>query len=123
MKKISVYSRIYSIIHCIPCGKVATYGKIASWAGLAGGARQVGYALHSLPEGSEVPWHRVINSKGQISLHPDHPSASLQRKLLESEGIIFSKSNRIDLKKYQCRSVPIRGRNKLATDEHGSARI
>jgi methylated-DNA-protein-cysteine methyltransferase-like protein len=89
MKKNSIYSRIYIIVECIPRGKVATYGQVAKWAGLAGGARQVGYALHNLPEGSGVPWHRVINAKGGISFHPDHPSAALQQTLLESEGIIF----------------------------------
>ena len=79
----ALYSRIYAIVSRIPPGKVATYGQIAILAGMPGHARQVGYALHSLPHGSEAPWQRVINRKGRISLRA-HPSAEyLQRALLE----------------------------------------
>ena len=84
-----------------PKGKVATYGQIAQLAGLTNAARQVGYALHNLPKGSKLPWHRVINSKGQISLDSNSPSSSLQRKILESEGILFNKNNTVSLKRYQ----------------------
>ena len=103
MNKSTVYTRIYKVIHLIPRGKVSTYGQIARLAGIAGGARQVGYALHNLKEGSQIPWHRVINRKGQISLLPNSPSNSLQRTLLESEGIVFDKNDTISLKKYQCK--------------------
>jgi methylated-DNA-protein-cysteine methyltransferase-like protein len=97
------YSRIYQVVNHIPRGKVATYGQIAGLAGVPGHARQVGYALHSLPEGSEVPWHRVINRKGQISLRSDTSAGPLQRVLLESEGVVFDESDTIALKKYQWR--------------------
>jgi methylated-DNA-protein-cysteine methyltransferase-like protein len=100
MKKNYAYSRIYGIINQIPRGQVATYGQIAKLACLPRGARQVGYALHRLEEGSKVPWHRVINGKGQISLQPGKPAASLQRHLLETEGVEFN-NNVISLKKYQ----------------------
>ena len=101
MNKKNTYSRIYDIIYSIPYGKVATYGQIARLAGLPNGARQVGYALHNLKEGTEVPWYRVINRKGQISFTPGTTAESLQRTLLESEGVIFNTKNTIDLNKYQ----------------------
>jgi methylated-DNA-protein-cysteine methyltransferase-like protein len=101
MNKKNTYSRIYDIIYLIPHGKVATYGQIARLAGLPNGARQVGYALHNLKEGTNVPWYRVINRKGQISFTLGTTAESLQRSLLESEGVIFDTNNTIDLKKYQ----------------------
>jgi methylated-DNA-protein-cysteine methyltransferase-like protein len=94
----SLYSFIYKIVKHIPKGKVATYGQIARLAGVPGHARQVGYALHRLPDGSKVPWHRVINQKGRISLDSAGP---FQKDLLESEGISFDMNDTIDLKKYQ----------------------
>jgi alkylated DNA nucleotide flippase Atl1/ribonuclease BN (tRNA processing enzyme) len=100
MEKGSLYSRIYAIVNRIPPGKVATYGQIAILAGMPGHARQVGYALHTLPEGSGVPWQRVINRKGRISLRA-YPSAEyLQRALLEAEGVVFDGEGGIALGKY-----------------------
>ena len=93
--------RAAELIRSIPKGKVATYGQIAQLAGIPGHARQVGYALHNLPDGSGVPWHRVINQKGQISFISDIFARSLQRELLESEGIVFDSDGVIALEKYQ----------------------
>ena len=62
------YARIYAVIRRIPRGRVATYGQVAELAGLPGHARQVGYALHALPAATAVPWHRVINAAGGVSL-------------------------------------------------------
>jgi methylated-DNA-protein-cysteine methyltransferase-like protein len=101
MIKSKLYSRIYETVRHIPRRRVATYGQIARLAGLSGQARLVGYALHRLPEGSNVPWHRVVNRKGQISLQSDPFAGSLQRKLLESEGVEFDMNHAIALKKYQ----------------------
>ena len=98
MADCSLYSSIYRIVNHIPKGKVATYGQIARLGGIPGHARQVGYSLHRLPENSKVPWHRVINQKGRISLDT---SGSLQKDLLESEGIVFDDNDTIDLEKYQ----------------------
>jgi len=84
----------------IPRGRVTTYGSIAELAGLEGHARQVGYALHDLPTNSGVPWHRVINAKGEISPRSAGDSHELQRMLLEEEGIEFDLAGRVDLKKY-----------------------
>jgi methylated-DNA-protein-cysteine methyltransferase-like protein len=82
---------------------VATYGQIASLADLPGHARLVGYALHSLPEGSNVPWQRVINAKGEISLRTDGGWGGLQRGLLESEGVVFDSKGRVSLSRFRWR--------------------
>lgn len=96
----SSYQRIYAATRKIPRGRVSTYGRIATLAGLGGHARQVGYAMHALPAGSMVPWHRVINAQGEISLRR-RPGAELtQRMLLEREGIRFSGRGRVDLARY-----------------------
>jgi methylated-DNA-protein-cysteine methyltransferase-like protein len=88
----------------IPRGRVATYGQVATLAGLDGHARQVGYALHDLPPQSNVPWHRVINARGEISARSAGDSHELQRMLLEAEGVDFSLDGRVELKKYRWKS-------------------
>jgi len=94
------YLRIYKIVRQIPRGRVATYGQIAELAGLEGHARQVGYALHSLPDNLKLPWHRVINSRGEVSPRKGGDSHELQRKLLEAEGVTFDGKGRVDLRKF-----------------------
>ncbi len=89
----------------IPYGRVATYGQIAALAGFPGQARQVGYALHSLPEGSEVPWQRVINARGEVSLRSEAGWEHYQRHLLEEEGVVFKDSGRVDLDRYRWEPV------------------
>jgi methylated-DNA-protein-cysteine methyltransferase-like protein len=91
------YRRFYAIIRRIPAGKVATYGQIARLAGVPGRARQVGYALHAAPDG--LPWQRVINAEGRISLRG--PAAELQRQILIEEGVRFDVKDRIPLSEYQ----------------------
>ena len=92
------YAKIYSLVKRVPRGRVATYGQIAELAGL--GARQVGYALHSLPSDSRVPWHRVINARGEVSPRSGGDSHELQRLLLEEEGVEFDLRGRVSLKEY-----------------------
>jgi methylated-DNA-protein-cysteine methyltransferase-like protein len=94
-------SKIWSVVRKIPRGRVATYGQIAELAGIAGHARQVGYALAALPQGSSVPWHRVVNSFGEISARRGGDSHELQRKLLEAEGVEFDHGGRLDLRRYR----------------------
>ena len=94
------YASIWLVVRKIPHGRVATYGQIAELAGLEGHARQVGYALHNLPERSNVPWHRVINSRGEISPRSAGDSHELQRFLLEGEGVEFDLRGRVDLKRF-----------------------
>jgi len=91
------YARIYAVVRRIPRGKVATYGQVAELAGLAGHARQVGYALHALPNGSTVPWHRVLNAAGAVSLRAASGEDLTQRRLLEQEGVGFNLRGRVRL--------------------------
>ncbi len=98
------YRQIYAAVRRIPCGRVATYGDIARLAGLPGQARLVGYALHALPAHSSVPWHRVLNAQGTISLGRTEPGGGLaQRFLLEREGVIFDANGRISLQRFRWR--------------------
>lgn len=95
------YELIWSVVRKIPRGRVATYGQIAELAGLEGHARQVGYALHNLPERNNVPWHRVINSRGEVSARSGGDSHELQRHLLEAEGVEFDLRERVDLTRFR----------------------
>lgn len=87
---------VIQLIQAIPFGHVATYGQIAKAAGNSRAARQVSWILHSMSQKHNLPWHRVINSKGEISL-----TASEQHELLEMEGIEFTLGGKIKLKDYQ----------------------
>ncbi|MCK5841885.1 MAG: methylated-DNA--[protein]-cysteine S-methyltransferase [Candidatus Sabulitectum sp.] len=100
------FKRVHGIVAMIPAGSVMTYGQIAAIAGNPRASRAVGYALRSALSGAEMPWHRVVNSKGEISLRntlQGDDDRCLQRILLESEGIVFTKSGKVDLKEYQVR--------------------
>ncbi len=95
------YERIYAVVRRIPRGRVATYGQVAGLAGLAGHARQVGYALSALPEAHRVPWHRVINAQGRVSARSERGCDGEQRGLLEAEGVRFDESGRVSLRRYR----------------------
>jgi len=95
----SYTERIKELIKQIPAGKVATYGQIALYAGNPRASRQVAWILHSSSRKDNLPWHRVINSKGRISL-PKEGGYDLQKKLLEKEGVVFKENDCIDLDKY-----------------------
>jgi methylated-DNA-protein-cysteine methyltransferase-like protein len=97
------YESIYKTVRRIPRGRVATYGQIATLAGLDGHARQVGYALHAL-RGDGVPWHRVVNARGEVSPRTSGDSHELQRELLMAEGVTFDARSRIDLKEFRWKS-------------------
>lgn len=89
------HQTIYAVVQQIPIGCVATYGQIAKIVGC--GARQVGYAMASLPLGSDVPWHRVVNSQGGVSPRANGSGAVVQRTMLENEGVAFGKKDTVDL--------------------------
>ena len=91
-----LYARIYEVVRLIPPGQVATYGQIAALVGCR--PRQVGYAMAALPAGSDVPWARVLNSRGEVSL----PGAGgdEQRALLAAEGVVFDARGRTSLKRF-----------------------
>ena len=98
----SSYQRIYRVVRRIPRGKVATYGQIAELAGMPRAARQVGYALAALSDvGTRVPWHRVLNARGEISARSAPEFEGLQRHLLEREGVKFDANGRLSLARYQ----------------------
>jgi methylated-DNA-protein-cysteine methyltransferase related protein len=92
--------KVIQIIQHIPAGKVMTYGQIAKEAGSPRAARQVVRALHSMSKKYRLPWHRVVNAKGQIALQDDE-SYHEQLFSLESEGVEIGLGGIIDLKKYQ----------------------
>lgn len=94
------YLRIYEVVRRIPRGRVATYGQVAELAGLGDHARQVGYALHALKDDS-VPWHRVINARGRISVRHEPGLERWQRELLENEGVVFDAVGRIALERFR----------------------
>ena len=100
-KQTRLYERIYAMVRLIPPGKVTTYGRIAE---LVGGctARMIGYALAALKRGGtpDVPWQRVINAQGKISVHGDGIGNALQRAILEEEGVDFDSSNRVDFSRF-----------------------
>lgn len=101
--------RIFATIRKVPRGKVSTYGEIARLAGYPGHARQVGYALHALPQGSIVPWHRIINSSGRISLPPDEGGTEQRLRLL-AEGVLVQPGGKVKLAEY--RWIPGRGKQR-----------
>ncbi len=100
--------RIINIIKKIPEGKVLTYGFIAKLAGNPGAARQVSWILHSSSKKYNLPWHRVISSKGKISLKAVE-DCEYQKNLLEQEGIKFSDGFKLDLKEYLWKINSIEG--------------
>jgi methylated-DNA-protein-cysteine methyltransferase-like protein len=89
--------RIWKAVAAIPRGEVASYGAVARSAGLPRRARLVGHALKVAPAGLKLPWHRVLNAEGRISLPAGSKAHRLQRRLLEEEGVVF-RNDRVDLR-------------------------
>lgn len=96
----SFYRKVIQIVRRIPRGRVATYGQIATMAGNPRAARQVAWVLNIASEKHRLPWHRVINRHGQISL-PRYAGFELQRALLLRERVRFDQHDRINLARYQ----------------------
>jgi len=96
------YQRVIRVIKRIPKGRIATYGQVAALAGSPRAARQVVRALHSSSGKHKLPWHRVINSMGSVSL-PRGQGFEQQTKMLEDEGVVFGLGGRVNLKRYQWR--------------------
>jgi methylated-DNA-protein-cysteine methyltransferase-like protein len=91
------YARIYRVVQAIPPGRVASYGQVATLAGLPRGARQVGRALAVCPR--SLPWHRVLNSAGRIALPEDDPAREHQRRRLSREGVVVIEG-RVNLRQF-----------------------
>jgi methylated-DNA-protein-cysteine methyltransferase-like protein len=95
----SFAQRVVRAIKNVPRGKVATYGLIALCSGNPRGSRQVAWILHSITEKEKLPWHRVINSQGKISL-PRGAGYETQKEMLLEEGVTFDRDDRIDLYRF-----------------------
>ena len=98
-KTVSIYERMLLVIREIPRGRVATYGQIA-WIAGAASPRMAGDVLAGLPTDTDVPWQRVVNSRGGISPRADPLATDRQRRLLMGEGISFKPDGRIDLERF-----------------------
>ena len=96
---VNSFEKIYDIVRKIPRGKVATYGLVALFAGNPRWARVVGYALHSNPNPTEIPCHRVVNRFGKTSGSYAFGGESRQRELLEGEGVVFLENGNVDMEK------------------------
>lgn len=94
-----LYERIYAVAAAIPRGKVASYGQIAAIVGRCT-PRVVGYAMAAVPFERNVPWHRVVNSRGEVSRRGSGDGHLVQRQLLEAEGVVFDERGRIDLSRF-----------------------
>ena len=95
------YDSVYRVVREIPFGRVMTYGQIATILGCPRSARAVGYAMRASGRRDDVPWQRVINSKGQISAKTEVERPMIQRMLLEAEGVLFDSTGACDLNTYR----------------------
>jgi methylated-DNA-protein-cysteine methyltransferase-like protein len=91
--------RVYEVVVAIPAGRVMGYGHVGAVLGSPRLARQVGWALAALPAGRDVPWQRVIRSSGHLAFQGDPVRATLQRRLLEDEGVVFD-GDRVDMARF-----------------------
>jgi methylated-DNA-protein-cysteine methyltransferase-like protein len=88
--------QVYRIVRAVPHGRVVSYGGVAALLGRPRAARGVGHALHALRDGTDVPWWRVVNRNGEISIRSDRHGPVVQRALLVREGVRFDRAGRID---------------------------
>lgn len=102
----TLFVKIYSVVRRVPRGRVASYGLIARLVGADCGARTVGYALASTPQGSDLPWQRIVSHEGRISL--PGPAGEVQRARLADEGVTFDARGRIDLARFGWRGLATR---------------
>lgn len=92
---------VYALVRAIPYGKVLSYGRVSDLLGVPQGARAVGWALHNLGSREpSVPWHRVVNARGRVSIKGSPEAAMEQRARLESEGVVFDESDTLDMRRY-----------------------
>ena len=95
-KKNEPFARVWAIVKRIPRGRVATYGQISEMIDRRLTPVGVGWAVRAASD--EIPWHRVINSRGTVSTDKANPG--LQRAMLEAEGVLFGRDGAIDLARY-----------------------
>ncbi len=91
------HQSVWKVVSEIPSGHVLTYGEVARLSGMPRAARRVSQAMRRAPRAINLPWHRVINSKGMISMRASGERDILQQVLLETEGVIFNENGKVDL--------------------------
>lgn len=106
-EKVTFNELVYALVRHIPPGRVSSYGRIARLLGVERGARAVGWAMSALKHGvHDVPWHRVVNAQGRISIKGSPEGAAEQRARLEAEGVVFDERGHIDMDVHLWRPVP-----------------
>jgi methylated-DNA-protein-cysteine methyltransferase related protein len=111
--------QVIEIIKCVPYGKVVSYGQVAALAGVPRAARQVGFALKRNESDGDIPWWRVINNEGRITIKGNfYNSAILQKQMLEDEGIIVSKDFLVDMHEYRFRPDIVQMKAMQLNDEY-----
>ncbi|HKS81863.1 MAG TPA: MGMT family protein [Candidatus Acidoferrales bacterium] len=106
---------VYRLVKKIPRGRITTYGALAKKLRLPGGARAVGYAMAATPRGRGIPWQRVMGAGGKVRM--PEPYASMQRRLLESEGVIFDYTH-VDMKTYGWAPTSSKGAARMKSQIH-----
>jgi len=104
-KKQTFYAAVWQLVRKVPRGKVVTYGQVATWLGSPRAARAVGYAMFNVQD-ADVPWQRVVNFKGEISIGGHQHRPDLQRKLLEAEGVELDEHGQINLERFRWQGDP-----------------
>jgi methylated-DNA-protein-cysteine methyltransferase-like protein len=114
-------SRVHAVVVTIPSARLATYGQVADWIGAYGCARQVGWALRRLTLPSPIPWHRVVNAQGRISMCLSREGSDwMQRQMLIAEGIPVDDAGRLPLKRFLWTPEPQAIREALGLEPHRS---
>ncbi len=120
MAKAGPHERIFAVVRKIPRGRVTTYGTVARLAGFGAHARLTGYALSALPSGTSVPWHRVINAQGRLSLERSSSGSGITQRLrLSNEGVVVDAAGRVSLARFGWR---IAGTAKRPSARTGAAK-
>ena len=99
-EELTFTERVYDVVRRVPYGRIVSYGGVAAILGQPRAARGVGQALYALPDGSDVPWWRVVNRNGEISIRGVPHGERIQRELLRGEGVRFDRRGRIDWKRF-----------------------
>ena len=92
---------VLKVVKLIPEGKVVSYGQVALYVGVPRAARQVGWILRQLPRGTDIPWWRVVNNEGRISIKASKYNALEQKSLLEGEGVVVDENLGFEIEKYR----------------------
>jgi methylated-DNA-protein-cysteine methyltransferase related protein len=111
---------VYKLVKKIPRGRVTTYGALAKALRLRGGARVAGYAMAGCPGGKGIPWHRVIGAGGRLLIREPH--ASLQRRLLETEGVAVGDGKRVNMKEYGWVPIKMQTKSKARANQRSQKR-